>query len=96
MIHENDFVNLDDFNQYHKALSLKCLKNFKRYSMESSVFENEINDLENSIQEMHDYYKEIILKKIKIYLSQLKENAINNYLDEMKNVCLKKYDFKIP
>ena len=92
MSNQKTFACQVDLEEIHQKTIQNCIKTFNENFMNTYLKENEteslkfMTDLQNSIQNLYNYYKTVNTSSKNEFISQIEKILLNQYNKEMKQV----------
>ena len=86
--HAASFVMLDEQEALHTTTAKKCLENYKTYVMDTVHFEEEYEEIKNSIFQVFKDCRDTVKKQNTIYIQALKSQIYNDHVKNLEKVIL--------
>lgn len=80
------YIVLEEFERLHEETIQSCLKNYRTYAMESNKFEEECNEIENTLMDLYYSFQAKIKEHNKTFLQNLNDTAFENYSSSLRQV----------
>lgn len=93
MKNSSTYIVIEEFERLHEETIKACLKNYRTYAMESNRFEEECNEIENTIMDLYNSFQAQIKEHNKTLLQNLNDTAFKNYSTSLKKVNMKSLIF---